>query len=169
MSGSSPHYSLILNQNERVSRSEGGAEEISIWDDPDVFVEAFNSSPDGIRQDHLKATRRRGGLRQVVAKAVGSRHGMTLSEYETQSRQSPPAREIAHAAHDAIRAVACLDPDHEANGRRFDKADVALGHALASASAERVASCPAYGSLVVELARKYRDAPLPSSAGRAMF
>ncbi|MHA6685349.1 hypothetical protein [Mesorhizobium sp. A556] len=138
-------------------------ENVSIWDDGDAFVEAWNASPDAIRQDHLKATRRRGGLRTVVSKAAQARHGMTLTDYETQARQSRPTLAVVEAAHAAVRAVAGLDPDHarEANGKGFDKSDVALGHALASASAEIIASSPAYAAMLIALAGKYRKQVSP--------
>lgn len=132
--------------------------DISIWDDAKGFVDAWNATPDALRHTHQTATRRRGGLRQVCAKVIESRFGVTFSEFERQSRCSSPSAETFRAAHDAVRIVAGYDPDHatEANARGFDKGDVALGHALASASAESIASSPAYSALVVALAGKYR-------------
>lgn len=140
--------------------------EISIWDDPDGFVAELVASPDAQRIRQQTATRRRGGLRQVCAKAIEKRFGMSFPAFEDQSRSSRPSREIVQAAHDALRAVAGLDPDHarEANGRGFDKSDVALGHALASASAESIASSPAYAALVLKLAGKYRRQVTPRLA-----
>jgi hypothetical protein len=138
----------------------------SIWDDADGFVEAWNSSPDTVRLRHQKSTRRRGGLREVCGKAVEARHGVTFSEFEAQARAASPQQETVRAAHDALRAVAGLDPDHarEANGKGFDRGDVALGHALASGSAESIASSPAYAALVVALAGKYRRQVAPRLA-----
>lgn len=130
----------------------------SVWDDPDGFVEAHAASPEAVCQKHQADTRRRGGLRAVCAKAVEARLGMRLPEFERQARLSAPSRAAVEAAHEAVRTVAGYDPDHarEANGRGFDRGDVALGHALASASAESIAASPAYAALVVELAGKYR-------------
>ncbi len=137
----------------------------NIWDDSDDFVDAWNSTPDALRHTHQTATRRRGGLRQVCAKVIEARFGRTFTEYERQSRGSSPSPEAIRAAHDAIRTVAGYDPDHatEASAKGFDKGDVALGHALASACAESIASSPAYAALVVALAEKYRkQVQLPS-------
>lgn len=130
--------------------------DISIWDEG--FVDAWNATPDALRHTHQTATRRRGGLRQVCAKAVEARFGMTFTEYERQARSSTSSPETVRASHNAVRIVAGYDSDHakEANSRGFDKGDVALGHALASASAESIASSPAYAVLVVALAGKYR-------------
>lgn len=132
--------------------------DISIWDDAEGFVDAWNATPDALRHTHQTATRRRGGLRQVCAKVLEARFGMTFTEYERESRGSSPSPEAVRAAHDAVRIVAGYDPDHatEANAKGFDKGDVALGHALASASAESIVSSSAYAALVVALAEKYR-------------
>jgi hypothetical protein len=140
--------------------------EISIWDDPEGFVAEIVASPEAERIRQQTATRRRGGLRQVCAKSIEARLGLTFGAFEEQSRPSAPKREIVRAAHDALRAVAGLDPDHarEANGRGFDKGDVALGHALASASAESIGSSPAYAALVLQLAGKYRRQVTPRLA-----
>lgn len=141
--------------------------EISIWDgDLDEFVAEIENSPDAQRVRQQTATRRRGGLREVCARAMQKRFGMSFPDFDEKARSSKPSREIVHAAHDALRAVAGLDPDHarEANGRGFDKSDVALGHALASASSESIASSPAYAALVVQLAGKYRRQVTPRLA-----
>lgn len=152
MNGFSPHYSRILNQNDGVSRSEVVADGISIWDDGDAFIEAFNASPEAIRQDHLKATRRRGGLRAVAEKAVRARYGTAFADYES-GIHGIDRKEVV-AAYDLLRDVAGLGVDHD--GKGFDKNDVPLGHALASATMDTVIASPGYSLLAISLSAKYR-------------
>lgn len=83
---------------------------------------------------------------------------MSLTDLDREARQASPGRAHIKAAHDALRIVAGCDPDHakDANGLGFARSDVALGHALASASIDAIQSSPAYAALVHELAARYR-------------
>lgn len=126
--------------------------EISIWDDSESFVDAWNSSADGVLHKLRTATRRRGGLHAVVEKAVKARYGTTFADYE-RGIHGIDRKEVA-AAHDLLRDVAGLNPDRDGAG--FDKADIAPGHALAAATVDTIVASAGYSLLAISLAAKYR-------------
>lgn len=132
--------------------------EISLWDDPDGFLAAYEASPDAIRHNHATATRRRGGMKAVARKASMTIFGMPLHELDTEARKTLPSREKLEAAYEALRVVAGYDPDHAAldNGIGFARSDVALGHALASSSSMSALASPGTALMVWRLAMRYR-------------
>jgi hypothetical protein len=132
--------------------------ENSLFDDPEGFIREHNSDPWFRERDHRTATRKRGGLRHLAAKAAQTRFGMPLADLDREACKASPGRAHIKAAHDALRIVAGYDPDHaeHANGLGFARTDVALAHALASASIDAIQSSPAYAALVHELAARYR-------------
>lgn len=143
--------------------------EISLWDDPEGFIAEHNSDPWFRERDHRNATRKRGGLRHLAAKAAQSRFGMSLTDLDREARKASPGSAHIKAAHDALRVVAGYDPDHatNANGLGFARSDVALGHALASASIDAIQNSPAYAAIVHELAARYRK-QVPARLNLAM-
>ena len=136
----------------------GGTMEISLWEDPDAFVEEFNSTPEAKRHEHSKATRRRGGLDAVCEKSSLAVFGMNLRDLDAEARKTLPPRDQLEAAHAAIRVVAGYDPDHAAldNNMGFARSDVALGHALASAPSSVATGRPGMALLVWRMAMRYR-------------
>jgi hypothetical protein len=130
-------------------------DDISIWDDPDAWIESFNGAPESLRQRQLATTRRRGGLRKVVDRAIRGRFGMSLTEYEQKVRAAQPGYNAVMKAHRVLRAVAGFAEDG-VPAQGFDKADAGIASALAATAAEIVAVNPAYAALVVDLSQKYR-------------
>ncbi|MER8573349.1 hypothetical protein [Mesorhizobium sp. M1374] len=153
-----PHYFMVWNQETRDARRCGGTMEISVWDDPDAFVEEFNSSPEAVRREHSKATRRRGGLQAVCERSSLAVFGMGLRDLDREARKTLPPRNQLEAAHAAIRVVAGYDPDHAVldNNLGFARSDVALGHALASAPSSAAVGSPGMALLVWRMAMRYR-------------
>jgi len=119
--------------------------EISLWEDPDAFVEEFNSTPEAKRHEHSKATRRRGGLDAVCEKSSLAVFGMNLRDLDAEARKTLPPRDQLEAAHAAIRVVAGYDPDHAAldNNMGFAPSSVATGR-------------PGMALLVWRMAMRYR-------------
>ncbi|MER8571394.1 hypothetical protein NKG99_07005 [Mesorhizobium sp. M1409] len=132
--------------------------EISLWDDPEGFVDEFNATPEAMQHDHATATRRRGGLRAVCEKSSLAVFGMNLRDLDLEARKTLPPRDQLEAAHTAVRTVAGYDPDHAAldNNCGFARSDVALGHALASAPSSAAIGSPGMALLVWRMAMRYR-------------
>jgi len=137
-----------------------GDAEFSLWDDDlDGWVAEMQASPEAALQRLQKATRRRGGLAAVAEKAA-AKLGTPLTELDRE--QSPSAGDV-EAAHAVLRAVSGCGAEGPSGGaaQGFDRADVALGSALAAAPSWMVAQRVAYAALAVDRAARYagRQAP----------
>ena len=140
-------------------RSTGTPEASAVDVAVSATVSATAESPKAALQRLQKATRRRGGLAAVAEKAA-AKLGTPLTELDRE--QSPSAGDV-EAAHAVLRAVSGCGAEGPSGGaaQGFDRADVALGSALAAAPSWMVAQRVAYAVLAVDRAARYagRQAP----------